>query len=129
VAEGGIVGVDDDLRQQGRDRAAGEGVAQLLLEQVADHPLALGSEHVERVGGDLGVGERLEGEQPHLRAVPVRDHELVLPPERRQRLHRTHDVAALDVGLQRLPAPEQGVPAERRDDAHGHVSQRRVTSA
>ena len=66
----GIVGVDDDLGEERRQPAAREVVAELLLEEVADHPLGLGVEHVEGAGGRFGVRLVLEREQPDLRPLP-----------------------------------------------------------
>ena len=53
-------------------------VAQLLLDEVADHALRLGTQHVERVGLDLLVAAALQRQQAHLGAVAVRDDQLVL---------------------------------------------------
>ena len=64
-------------------------VPELLHDQVADHPLRLRVEDVERVGLDVLVGGALKGEQPDLRAVAVRNHELVLVGERCE-LRATH---------------------------------------
>ena len=116
--EGGIGGVDDDLRQERRDLPTGELVPQALLEEVADHALALGAENVERVGADAGVGLALEGEEPDLRAVPVRDDDVVSPGELGHGPHGDADVPLLDRGLGGLTAPEQRVPTEGADDPH-----------
>ena len=94
-------------------------VPELLLEDVADHPVGLGPEQVQRVWLDLGVGRALQREQPDLGPVPVRDHELVLERERRERLARGASVDALVLGRQRLPAAEQRVPTKCDDDPHG----------
>jgi hypothetical protein len=51
VREGRILAPHDHLGQQRRHASSGQRVRELLLEQVADHPLALGAEHVEGVGG------------------------------------------------------------------------------
>ena len=48
-AEGRIGGIDFDLCQQRRDLALGQFVRQRLLDEVADHALAFGAEHIERV--------------------------------------------------------------------------------
>ena len=85
IAERRIVGVDLDHREQRRERLVErQPVAELLLDQVADHPLRLRTEHVERRVGHVLVGRLLEREQPDLRAVPVRDHELVVLGDRRE---------------------------------------------
>ena len=100
-------------------------VAELLLDQVADHALGLGAEQVERVHLDGRVGRALQGEQPDLRPVPVRDHELVLERHRREGLAGGPGVRALVLRGQRLPAPQQRVPAEGDDDAHRQLPERR----
>ena len=117
--EGRVVGVDLDHRQDRRERLLErQQVAQLLLDQVADHALGLGAEDVERVGLDLLVGGALERQQADLRPVAVRDHELVLRGDRRERLGGNAHVGALVLGGHRLPAAQQRVAAEGDDDAH-----------
>ena len=119
VAEGRVVPVHLDEGQQRREPLLERQlVPELLLDQVADHALGLGPEQVERVRLDLRVGRALQREQPDLRPVPVRDHELVLERERRERLAGGARVLALVLGRQRLPTAEQRVPAECRDDPH-----------
>ena len=54
-------------------------VPQLLLDEVPDHPLALCAEDVQRVGGDVLVGGRLEGEEADLIAMYR-----LLPEEQRE---------------------------------------------
>ena len=50
----GIAGIDLDHRQERREGPLErQQVAELLLDHVADHPLGLGAEHVERIGLDL----------------------------------------------------------------------------
>ena len=125
IGEGRVGRVDLDLRQErGEPLVLRQLVAQLLLEHVADHPLRLGVQDVERIGLDLLVGRSLERQQPDLRSVAVRDHELVLERDRRQRLAGDARVRALVLGGQGLPALEQRVAAERDDDAHGSGPQR-----
>ena len=83
VAEGRVVGVDLDHRQDRRERQLErQQVAELLLDEVADHPLRLGAEHVEGIGLDVLVGLALERQQPDLRAVAVGDDQLVLARRR-----------------------------------------------
>lgn len=59
---------------------------QLLLDDVADHPLRLRAEYVERVGRDVLVREILQREKSHLRPVAVGDDDLVLAGQARQGL-------------------------------------------
>jgi signal transduction histidine kinase len=57
-------------------------VAQALREQVADHPLALGSEHVERIARDVRVALCLKRQQAELTAQPLAfSRQQVLRPE------------------------------------------------
>ena len=114
----------DHGQDRGERHLEGQQVAELLLDHVADHALGLGAQHVERIGLVGLVGGALQRQQPDLRAVAVGDHELVLPGDRRERLGRDADIRALDLGGHRLAALQQGVAAERDDDAHGSVPQR-----
>ena len=79
ILEGRVVDVDLDHRQQRRQRLVeGHQVAQLLLDEVADHALRLRAQDVERVGRHLRVGRALERQQADLRSVAVGDDQLVL---------------------------------------------------
>ena len=72
VPEGGVVAIDLDQGQQRREALVQwQLVPELLLDEVADHPLGLGAEQVERVRLDLGVGRALQRQQTDLRPVPV----------------------------------------------------------
>ena len=82
MLERGIGRVDHGLGQQRSDVTLGKRVAELLLEQVADHALALGAEHVERVAAHVGIRLVLQREQTDLRSVAVRHHEPVLAGDR-----------------------------------------------
>ena len=126
VVERGVVGVDLDHRQDRRERhLERQEVAELLLDEVADHPLGLGGEDVERIGLDLrGVRGALEREQSDLRAVAVREHEAVALRDRRQRLGGDADVRALGGGGHRLAAPEQRVAAQGHEHEAGLVRHR-----
>ena len=55
-------------------QAARERVDELLVEQVADHALGPGSEHVERIRGHLAEGDALQGEQSDRWPVAVGHH-------------------------------------------------------
>ena len=65
-AEGGVVALDEHLREQRGDGPPAERVPQALLEQVADHPLALRPEDIERIRRDLPVGLTLQRQQADL---------------------------------------------------------------
>jgi hypothetical protein len=85
VAEGGVTPVDEDLRQQRCNEApARQRIVKLLLDQVAHHTFALGIEHVERIGAVLRARSGLQGEQADLRAVAMRNDELMAGLEQRQ---------------------------------------------
>ena len=118
AANAGSARVHEHLRQQRGDLAVRQLVAERLLEQVADHALALRAEHVEGVGRDLGVGGGLQCEQAHLGPVAVRDDQLVLTGQLGEAASGFRDVAALKLRLRRLAASQQRVAAERGDDAH-----------
>ena len=123
VLEGRVARVDLHHREDRRERdVAGDHVAELLLEDVADHPLGLRAEDVERVRVDVGVRRRLEGEQPDLGSVAVGEHELVRLGDGRQGRRRAADVHPLVLRRHRLAPLQQGVAAERHHDAHGEVS-------
>ena len=82
-----------------------------LLEEVADHPLALRTEHVER-------GRGLQGEQADLGPVAVGDDQLVVAVQLSEAAGGVRDVTPLHVGVSGLAAPQQRVAAERGDHAH-----------
>ena len=119
VAERGVVLVDLDHGQQGGDPLVRwEQVAELLLDQVADHALGLRAEDVQRVGVDLLVRRSLEREQTDLRAVAVRDDQLVVGRQRGERPACGSHVHTLVLCGQRLTPAEEGVAAQRDDDPH-----------
>lgn len=120
--ERGIVGVDDHLGEDGNHLSVGQSVVQCLGELVADHAFAFGSEDVERVGRDLAVRGRLQGEQSDLRTVAVRDDYVVLGCDRGDCRGGVLDVAALHARLCRLSAAEERVAAERDHYQHGSSS-------
>ncbi len=119
VAERGVVLVDLDHGQQGSDPLVRwEQVAELLLDEVADHALGLRAEDVQRVGVDLLVRRSLEREQTDLRAVAVRDDQLVVGRQRGKRPACGSHVHTLVLCGQRLTPAEEGVAAQRDDDPH-----------
>ena len=119
VAERRIGRVDLDHRQDRRERhLQRQQVAELLLQDVADHPLGLRAQDIERVRLDLLVRRALQGEQPDLRAVAVGQHELVIPGHCRQRRRRGAHVGSLRLRRHRLAALQQGVTAQRDHDPH-----------
>ncbi len=118
VEEGGIVFIHLNLGHQGShrfvDTARQQGLAQGVLQVIADVPLAQG--HADRHGqvGRLGIvaGRHLERllDHPHLRAVAVGHHHLVplgnqVGNGARRALHRLHLLG--QVVAQRIAAKGQ----------------------
>jgi hypothetical protein len=118
VREGRVGRINPHLGEKRRHRATGQPVSDRLLEQVTDHALRLGPQHVQRVRLDLGVGLRLQRQQADLGSVAMGDDELVLSCQLGQRLGRQGDVDLLGAGLGSLPSAEQRVPTEGDDDPH-----------
>ena len=107
----GSCGIDLDHREERGERPLeGEQVAQFLLDHVADHPLGLGTEHVEGICLHLLVRGALQGEQSDLRAVAVANHQLMLIGDRRQRFGGDADVATLVLGGHRLSSRRSALP-------------------
>ena len=82
----------------------GELVLQRLDEQVADHSLALCAEHVEGIRQNALVRIGFECEQADLRAVAVRDHELMTRRDSGEGRGGLEDIAPLGRRLRRLAA-------------------------
>ena len=97
-----------------------EPVAELAFDEVADHPLRLGVEDVERERRDVTVRGALQREQADLGPVPVGHRHLVVGRDGREGLARDPHVVALGVDARRLAPPQQGVTAE--GDDHSHVA-------
>ena len=119
VREGRVVRIDLDHREDRRKRdLEGKEVAELLLDEVADHALRLGAEDVERVRVDLGVGRALQGEQPDLGAVAVRDDELVITCHAGESLRGVRTFARWLSAVIGSPRLRSALPAERHHDLH-----------
>ncbi|CAI8779185.1 NAD-specific glutamate dehydrogenase [Pseudomonas sp. IT-232MI5] len=122
VLEGRILGVDFNLGQQGGKRHFEiEQVAQFLFDDVADHAFGFGTEHVQRVRADGGVGRRLQRQQADLRAIAVGDDQLVAGMDLGDLLGGDADVGALIVSGHRFTTAEQGVTAQSYDDTHNAI--------
>ena len=122
VGEGRVGGVDLDHREQRRQGHLGrQDVAELLLDEVADHALGLRTEHVERIRLDVLVRRGLQREQSDLGSVAVRQDELMLLGDRREGTCGDADVASLGVFGHRLPALEERVAAERDQNSHAAI--------
>jgi hypothetical protein len=119
AGEGGVGGVHGDHGQDGGDLdLGGQQVAQFLLDQVADHALGAGVQHVQRVGLGAGIGFGLQGQQADLGPVAVYHHDGVRGGQRRDRLRRDLDVAPLDLGGHRVRTAQQRITAQRDHDPH-----------
>ena len=112
-----ILGIDLHLGQQRGDVAARHQVLQLLDQHVADHALGLGTQHIQGIGRDLGVGAVLQGQQADLRAVAVHQHHVVLLGDQGDGLGGGGDVLALDVSFERLSTTEQSIATQGDDDS------------
>ena len=120
ILERRVVAINLHHREDGRERPLHrKQIAQLLLDHVPDHPLALRTEDVEGVRANVFVGRCLQCQETHLGTVSVRDYELVGVCDGRQRLRRSADVFTLYRGGGMLAPTQQCIPPERHDDAHG----------
>ncbi len=116
----GVIGTHLGARQQRRDIARPESIAELLFEQVADHALGFRAEYVERIERPAGFG-CLAREQAHLRPVTVRDDERVVGGQCRERARGAPHVVTLGFERGRFAALEEGIAAECCDDSHAHI--------
>ncbi len=113
------VAQDADVLPSARERLLErQQVAQLLLDEVADHPLGLRAEDVEGVRLRLPVRRRLQREQADLRTVAVADDQLVLKRDRRERLAGQPDFEPLALHRHGLAAALQGIASEGHHDTH-----------
>ncbi|MNR03388.1 hypothetical protein D3C85_1192780 [compost metagenome] len=119
VLERRVVGVDFNLGQEGRERhLEGQQVAQFLFDDVADHAFGFGTEHVQRVRGDGGVGRSLQRQQADLRAITVSDHQLIARVDLGDLLSGDPDIGALIVRSHGFTTTQEGVTAQGNDDTH-----------
>src|SRR6516165_2188649 len=110
------------LLQRGQPLTAENQRANVRRACAALAPIASEHELVISHGNGPQVGLlALQGEQPDLRTVAVRDDQLVLARDRRQRSACPPDIRPLVLGGQRLPALEQRVSSESSDHAHGQL--------
>ena len=92
-------------------------VAEALLEHVADHPLALGAEDVERVRGNLPVGLALQRQEPDLRPVAMGDDDIGAARDLGDGPHGDGDIPPLRLRIGGLAPPQEGVAAKRDHDS------------
>ena len=119
IGEGRVGRLDERLVDDGGHLPPGQAVLHRLEQPVADHPLRLRAEDVERVRRrEVRVRGTLQRQHTDLGAVAVGDDELVLRRERCQRLDGASYVRFLHLGIGPLPALEQRVPAEGDHDPH-----------
>ena len=78
-----------------RYMTGGQVTIPLVIRTANGGGLGFGAQHIERRLGYLLVGCLFQGQQPDLRAVPVRDDQLVLLGDGRQAVTRHPDVLAL----------------------------------
>ncbi len=96
--------VHDALGEQGDHLAIGQDVVEALGQPVADQPLCLGTQRVERERpGEQWVGGGLHRQDTDLGTVAVRDDHLVVAGERGERFDRPDHVATLRLGVGALP--------------------------
>jgi hypothetical protein len=96
----------------------GQGVHQLLFDQVPDHAFGFCAQHVERPRRGWVVGRPLQGQQADLRSVAVRHDDLVIAGQVRQRRCRDPNIRVLRLRRHRLSALQQGVSAKGHHHAH-----------
>jgi hypothetical protein len=113
-----VVGVHHHLGQQRRDLPSGQLVSESLLQQVADHPLGLRAQYIQRVGSHIGVGLGLQREQSNLRTVAVRDHDPVSLCQLRQSGDPACHVASLGRGVGGLATVQERVTSKCCRDEH-----------
>ena len=117
--ESRIERVDNGLRDERRDRTPPSDVPELAFEEVADHALGLGAEHVERIGAHVAERLALEREQPDLRTVAVRDHQLVFEARpRRAPMPATFTFRCATSASSDSLRRSNALPPEGRDDQH-----------
>ena len=89
-----------------------------LLDEVADHPLRLGVEDVERVGRHLAAAPWSASAQLDLRPAAGGDHQLSASATGARASQATRTLARWRLLVSSSPA-QQGVAAERHDGPHG----------
>ena len=117
VVEGWVVGIDLDHGQDRRERnLERQQVAELLLDEVADHSLRLGGEDVQRIGLDLRVRwPPCSASSPTCGPLPWESTSRWRSRHGRERLGGDPDVRALGARRHGLTAPEQSVAAQRHE--------------
>ena len=119
VLEGRVARRHFGLADQADDLPAREGVLERLEQEVADHPLGLRTEDIERVRvRQRRVGRALVGQQPDLWPVAVGNHHLVVPRQWRQGGHSRFDMLLLDLGHRDLTTLQERVAAHRHHETH-----------
>ena len=119
VLEGGIFRVNLRLREDRRERGGLRHVVdEFLLDHVADHADRFSTDHVERIHRHLLVGIVLESKKADLRAVAVRDHELVAFVGLGDLLAGEGNVFALVFAEHRLTALQKGIAAQSNNKTH-----------
>ena len=97
----------------------GKCILEGLEEEVADHALRLGDEGIEWIGmGEVRIARALEGQQADLRAIAVRNDEVMVKGERCKRLDCRNDVLLLELGERGLASFQERVASQGDDDSH-----------
>ena len=120
LGEGGVVLGDDDAGQDDDHAPARDGF-ELGGDERPDLRLRLGDGHVQGKGRRLRARELLAQQLvPHLRPVPVRDHDGPVREDRGGRGKGRREVRPLLGGGPTLAGTEQSVAPERDDGQSGH---------
>src|SRR5690606_10057405 len=96
-------------------------IPELLLDHVADHAHALGSEDVKRIRRHGRIGGGLKSQQAYLRPIAVRDDHLMLSDHGSKGSGGPPDVCPLVLCGQRLATPQQSIAAECYDKLHAQA--------
>jgi hypothetical protein len=93
----------------------GKCILEGLEEEVADHALCLGHQGIEGVRmGKVRIASALKGQQAHLRAIAVRDDEVMVKGERGERFDRRDHVLLLHFGERSLSSLQERIPTQGR---------------
>lgn len=106
--------VDDDLRQQGDNRAVMiQHIFQRLFDHVANHPVGLGPQQIK------GPSVCLQRQKADLRTVAVGYNQLVPGADNRgQGARGAFDIVALRIRCHRFAPAQHRVSAQGRNDQH-----------
>lgn len=118
LAEGGIIRINDNLRQERCDLARRQSRGELQLDNIADHALTLGPYNVQRELRRRRV-RTLFRQEPHLWTVTVRHHDVMVSGEIGDNVSRKGHVSSLGFGGHGLTSLQQRISTEGNDNKHG----------